>query len=151
MRICVRSPTGCVHLCSLSVKQCVCVAVFYSTFPETVIVLPRISVASTAIDHVCLRSLGRASPKHNTWIIKQPVKKMNELNKPALAVRASTNKRPYTLAHTHTLNRSLVVGFPQTVNEHLPGFHFHRGFFCAGKSCVWLITVGLECTPSWPD
>lgn len=75
---------------------------------------------------------------------------MSYINLPS-AVWASTSECSYALAHTHILNRSQDVGFPQTVNEYLHSFHFHWGFFCAGKSCVWLITVGLECAPSWPD
>lgn len=44
------------------------------------------------------------------------------------------------------LNRSLDVHFPQTVNEYSPGFHFHWGFFCTGRGCVWPITLGLKGT-----
>lgn len=46
--------------------------------------VPGVFVASTAIDQVRLCPLDTAGPKHSAWIIKQPVNKTNELNKPAL-------------------------------------------------------------------
>lgn len=67
---------------------------WYFIFPDTLSVCHTFFVAPRAIDHVCLRTLDRASPKHNTWIIKQPVKKTNELNKPALCCRRKQKQIP---------------------------------------------------------
>lgn len=146
VHICLRDSCGCVLTWCETV--CACVWLWFTLyFPILWVCVPRIFVASTAIDHVCLHSLGRASPKHSAWIIKQPVKKTNELNKPALRCYSERKQMPI---RTCSIDQCVWDFLGQWINT-CPGFHFHQGFFCAGKSCVWPITIGLECTPSWPD